>query len=956
MTWGCDWGVRPAHEAEKTKEESLTVTHPSGRASVRRRTAILASAAIIATALGVPPAAQAAVAPDAPVVITEVYGGGGNSGAAFNRDFIELFNTTSTTQDLSSWSVQYASASGASWQVTPLTGVSLAAGSHLLIGEAPGAGTSLPGFVADVDGTIAMSGTGAKVALVNTLTPLVGASGIAALPQVIDYIGWGAATDYAGAAAAPATANATSASRTGAGNTADNRADFTVGTPTPTASGADPDPEPEPDPETLTIAQIQGDGAASPYAGATVTTTGVVTAHYPTGGFNGYVLQTAGTGGEIDPGTHTASDAVFVYAPGAVDEVALGDTVEVTGAVSEFNGLTEVTVAAGDAEVVPDAAAPTPVAIGWPATAAERESLESMLFAPQGAYTVSNTYSTNQYGEVGLAFGDEPLRQPTDAARPGSAEAAAIAAENAARAVVLDDGATTNYLSAANSALTPPYVSLTEPVIVGATATFTEPVIVDYRNNAFKLNPIAPVVGDGGGDDGVAFSNPRQGAPSAVGGDLSIASFNVLNYFTTLGTDSATCTSYPDRTGDGLSVRDGCAQRGAWDAGDLERQQTKIVAAINALDADVVGLMEIENSAALGEEADEATSTLVDALNAAAGTSKWAYIPSSADLPDASEQDVITNAIIYQSAAATPVGAARALGTESADGQAFGNAREPIGQVFRPAGGGERLLFVVNHFKSKGSAGPWPGDVDAGDGQGSSNESRVRQATALRDWVASIQGDVPSVALVGDFNSYGQEDPLQVLYDAGFADAEQALDIDTSSYSFSGLSGSLDHILLSGAALERATGGDIWNINSGESVALEYSRYNVHGSLFYAPDAFRSSDHDPVIVGMAAGDDERATTKTTLLAVPPVHLNRILAANLLAIVRAADGSALTGTVEFREGDAVVGSSTVKDGVAVLKLPRVIPRGLHTYTATFVPSDPESVRGSVSKGVQVRALL
>ena len=106
---------------------------------------------------------------------------------------------------------------------------------------------------------------------------------------------------------------------------------------------------------------------------------------------------------------------------------------------------------------------------------------------------------------------------------------------------------------------------------------------------------------------------------------------------------------------------------------------------------------------------------------------------------------------------------------------------------------------------------------------------------------------------MGDFNAYGQEDPLQVLYDAGYVDAEQAFGLDESSYSFGGLSGSLDHVLLSGAAAARATGADIWTINSPESIALEYSRYNYHGALFYAPDPFRSSDHDPVKVGLDAG-------------------------------------------------------------------------------------------------------
>ena len=139
-----------------------------------------------------------------------------------------------------------------------------------------------------------------------------------------------------------------------------------------------------------------------------MTTSGVVTAYYPEGGFEGYVIQTPGTGGDPATDGQVASDAVFVYAPGATGEVALGDTVEVTGAVSEFSGLTEITVAAGDAVQLPDAVAPEPLAVAWPADAAAREALESMLVAPQGAFTVTNTYSTNQYGEVGLAAGDHP--------------------------------------------------------------------------------------------------------------------------------------------------------------------------------------------------------------------------------------------------------------------------------------------------------------------------------------------------------------------------------------------------------------------------------------------------------------------------------------------------------------------------------------------------------------------
>lgn len=948
-------GLRPPTPGETF----VPKTAPSSTPLVRTIAPLAAVVTLIAGAALTPSAASAAVTADAALVISEVYGGGGNSNAAFNRDFIELANVSDSDIDLSTYSVQYASAAGVSWQVTPLSGT-LAAGEFLLVGQAFGNNTALPGFTADIEGAIPMSGSAGKVALVSAQQALSGASNLVGLDQVVDFVGWGNAGHFAGSGAAPGTNNAESVARDGAlTNTADNAADFTKGTPTPQGRASEPEEPEEPtDPETVTIAEIQGTGAASPLLGQSVTTTGVVTAHYPTGGLNGYVIQTPGTGGAVDPAVHTASDAIFVYAPGGLaGEVALGDTVEVTGVVSEFFGLTQITATAGSAVRLDAAPAPVPLTISWPTTAEERERFESMLIAPQGPFTVTNTYSTNQYGEVGLAAGTTPLRQPTDVARPGSPEAAAVAADNAARAVALDDGTSLNFLNAANSALIPAYVSLLEPVVVGASVEFTAPFIIDYRNDTWKLNPTRPLTGDGTGTDDVVFSDPRTAAPESVGGDLSIASFNVLNYFTTLGNENSSCVAYRDRFGDGVTVREGCPQRGAWDADDLARQQTKIVAAINALDADVVGLMEIENSAALGEQTDEATATLVAALNAAAGAETWAFIPSSTDLPNPADQDVITNAIIYQPAAVTPQGASRALGNQSGAGQAFVNAREPIAQVFAPAGGGEPFLFVVNHFKSKGSAGPWPGDVDAGDGQGSSNESRMRQATALRDWVPTIQGDVEAVALVGDFNAYGHEDPLQVLYEAGFADAEQALGLDEQSYSFQGMSGSLDHVLLNGAALERATGADIWSINSGESVALEYSRFRSHGIEFYAPDVYRSSDHDPIKVGLTAGEIPvvQVETTTKLGALLPLHINRLLPTTLISAVTTADGSAASGVVEFRTGDRLVATVPVRHGLATHRL-GVLPRGLHYYTATFVPTDAATTAGSTSSPAAVLVLF
>lgn len=828
----------------------MSPTHPSRhRASLAAATAA-ALVLPLSAALAVP--ASAAVSPAAPVVIDEVYGGGGNSGAAFNQDFVELYNPTDQAVSLTGWSVQYASAAG-TWANGAQTNLSgeIPAGGSFLVAQALGGNTSLPALPApDVTGTIAMSGTGAKVALVRSTDRLACAGAeCAAAEAVVDLVGWGSsASAFAGSGPAPATTNATSVARRDHANTADNAADFAAGAPTPTASGTDPGTDPGPA-EDATIAEIQGTGATSPLAGKTVTTTGVVTATFPTGGFDGLYLQTAGTGGDpADDATPGASDAVFVYSRAAAAELEIGDHVEVTGEVSEYSGLTEVTADSWTSLDEPGAV--EPLATTWPATDPEREALEGMLLAPQGDFTVTDNYDTNFYGTIGLATGDAPLVQPTTAGRPGSVEAKQQAEDNAARAVLLDDGASTNYGSAANSAQPLPWLTGGDPVRVGAAVTFTRPVVLDYRYDAWGLQPQHRLTPDVADDvQPATFEDTREASPQDVGGTLQVGTFNVLNYFTTTGDQLTGCRFYTDRAGDPVTVRDGCDARGAAEAEDLERQQTKIVAAISALGADVVGLEEIENSAAFGKDRDQALSDLVAALNTHDGAGTWAYVGSPASLP--AGEDVIRTAFVYRTAGAEPVGTSRILD----DPEAFGNARQPLAQVFQPAGGvdadpGDDVVVITNHFKSKGSAGPWPGDEDTGDGQGASNQSRVRQATALVAFAEDVAADAgtDAVLLVGDLNSYEQEDPVVVLTDAGYTDLGPTTGKFT--YAFDGAVGSLDHALASPGLIDRVTGTDIWNVNAYEPVANEYSRYNYNATILYDETPFRSSDHDPLLVGL----------------------------------------------------------------------------------------------------------
>ncbi|MEC5184889.1 5'-nucleotidase [Cryobacterium sp. MP_3.1] len=834
----------------------------------------LALASLIGACLAVAPVvafpAQANTAGTG-VVINEAYLSGGSKDAAFATKFVELYNPTDAAIDLSAWSLQYRKATGVLADkpsaVVALTGTIPAKGYYLVSGGSNGTtGAALP--TPDQVSTLSPSGTTGTLILAKSTTALttLDSGDSAANPDVIDLVGYGASLTFEGAVAPAPSSNTDvkSLNRSAAADTDNNAADITLSatiTPTnsagptggtPTPAPTDPPvviPTPTPTPttapptDTTAISAIQGAADASPLAGSTVKTVGVVTAAYPTGDFAGFYLQTPGTDGANNPASH----GIFVYTKTLGVDVAVGDYVSVTGAVSEYYGLTQLTInALGDITRLDGAGITAPVAaeLRLPATDADRERLEGMLVAPVGAFTVTNNYTTNQYAEIGLAAGTTPLVNPTVTDRPGSAGYTAAIAANAARAVTLDDGASTNYLSSSNKGLPVPYLSTTAPVRIGAAVTFTKPTILDYRNSAWKLQPTTALVpANAATVQPATFENTRSSAPEKVGGDIRLGTFNVLNYFSTTGDTLTGCQYYTDRAGAKITVSGGCDARGAADQANFLRQQAKIVAAINALDAQVISLEEIENSAVFGADRDTALATLVAALNADLGQDAWAFVPSPAALP--ANEDVIRTAFIYQKAAVETVGGSTIL-TGSA---AFSNARQPLAQAFQLVGDtGSRFLTIVNHFKSKGSGTGV--DADMGDGQGASNASRVNQATALVAFAdtMSAQSGIDRVFLTGDFNAYDQEDPIKVITDAGYLNQEAKSGEYT--YAFGGSVGSLDHVFASPEADAVVSDVDVWNINSVESVALEYSRYNNNVTDFYVADAFRSSDHDPAILGL----------------------------------------------------------------------------------------------------------
>jgi len=588
-----------------------------------------------------------------------------------------------------------------------------------------------------------------------------------------------------------------------------NEAQSATCTVTVTASGVTP------------IPVIQGSGATSPLEGQTVTTEGVVTRVNN----NGFFMQDET--GDGDPAT---SDGIFVFT-GAAPTVAAGQKVRLTGQVTEFNTgaatnaltlanpVTELTGISG-LTVLPSGHAVLPVTIPFPETVdGELERYEGMLVRIDAELTASQNYFQGRYGQVTVSAGGR-LVKPTNLYRPGSPEALALADDNARRRLILDDG------TSAQNPVPIPYIGDdntlragdTLPGIVGVIdyglATSSSSGLADYR-----IHPVEPV--------NFERVNARTAAPGDVGGNVRVASFNVLNYFTTLNQAGASC--FPSGTASDC--------RGANNATEFARQQAKIVAALAAIRADAVGLIEIENNG------ETAVNNLVAALNAAMGAGTYASVGLPAG---GTGGDAIRMAIIYRPAKLAAVGSA--LSDTDPD-----HNRPPLAQTFAAANG-EKFTLVVNHFKSKGSC-PVAGDANAdqGDGQGCWNARRVQQSQALQAFVASLQASSGSddVVVMGDLNAYGREDPVAVLLDNGYVDLISRFNGDAGySYVFDGEAGYLDHALATPSLSAHITGATEWHINADEPSVIDYNTEFKPQDL-YAPSAYRSSDHDPVVVGLS---------------------------------------------------------------------------------------------------------
>jgi predicted extracellular nuclease len=855
------------------------------------------------------------------VVISQVYGGGGNGGSTYKTDFVELFNRSAGPVTLGNWSVQYASAAGTSWAVTNVGNITLQPGQYYLVQAATGAGgtTDLP--TPDASGTTAMSATAGKVILVSNRTALTGANPSGA--NVLDVVGFGSTANYfegTGPTSAPANATAVLRKDGGCLDSDANNTDFVVGAATPRnsasalnvcpTSGGGGTPTPQPIVPTcpasvsvaqgsatsaplsatdsdsivnsmafgggavagitlsgvtpaganggiaranldiaasvaagtypvvvnfgnndnqsasctvsvrvagaLTIPQIQGSGATSPYNNSVQTTEGVITMKVS----SGFFIQDAN--GDGDP---TTSDAIFVF--GGQTAAVVGDKVRVTATVSEFtpSGATRSYTELKDATSIVKLGSGftiTPTNIDLPSDDLAR--YEAMLVHFTAPLTVNGNSYLGDRGELVLSSGRREV--PTNHYPAGSPEAVAMAAANARNMVLLDDGIFT-------TPATIPYLAADGTVRTGDTVTDLTGVL-DFGAMGgggawFKLQPTETPT--------FTRSNPRTDAPVIAAGNVRVASANVLNFFTTF-TDG---TDYLGRTGQGCKLGSSTSKsncRGADNLKEFERQRDKIVNELKAMDADAVGLMEIQNNG------DTAVSYLVDQLNKAIGYTAYAYVPQ----PPATGTDAIRVAMIYKPAVLTLVGGALS------DNDSINN-RPPMAQTFKAVANGARFSLIVNHLKSKGSCGgAGAGDSDSGDGQGCWNATRVKQAQRLATFIQQVvaaSGD-SDVLAVGDFNAHGFEDPINYLTANGMVNEIERFVRPHGiaySYVFDAESGYLDHALASTSMDPQVAGVTEWHNNADEPDAIDYNLGDTADDP-YVNNAFRASDHDPVIVSL----------------------------------------------------------------------------------------------------------
>jgi uncharacterized protein len=617
------------------------------------------------------------------------------------------------------------------------------------------------------------------------------------------------------------------------------------------------------------IHDVQGSGAATPIPGSTVSVEAIVIGSYQGANqLQGFFLQEEDTDTDADPNT---SEGIFVFCGTCPTTVSEGQRVRVTGVVSEFNDMTQITASTAASVVVTNGgnnlAQVTPAPISLPIVGdvdAYYEAREGMRVTFTNTLTVSEYFELARFGQIVLYEGARPL-QFTEENAPNAVGLVAHEAALARRRVILDDetNAQNAYLTQTEG-----QQAIYHPRANGGLSNGTQGA--DFFRGGDTVNGLTGVLhwsfpGTGANTWRVrptvatpavfTVANPRPATPPNVGGAIKAASVNMLNYFTTIDTTASTSsgTCGPSATLD-------C--RGADSVTELNRQRERASIVLCGLNADVVALMEMENTTA-----SDTVNDLLSAVNTrCGGTTPYSFVNTGGTLGT----DAIRVNLIYRMGVLSPVG------VPLSDLDPI-HSRPPTAQTFdvidsaNPAFG-QRFTAIANHLKSKGCGGATGADIDQLDGQGCFADRRTQQAARMLTWISGTvlpaAGD-PDVLMLGDFNSYAKETPVTTLVNGGYTDlASTLLGAGTYSYLFNGQLGHLDYAFSSASLTPQVKGIGIWHINADEPDLFDYSdttrdtgeatfEEKPDGSaltppraLFVAGAPYRAADHDPVLVGL----------------------------------------------------------------------------------------------------------
>lgn len=568
------------------------------------------------------------------------------------------------------------------------------------------------------------------------------------------------------------------------------------------------------------IHDLQGSAASSPVSGETRTVEAVVVGDFQGADqLSGFFVQEEASDQDGDAIT---SEGIFVSdGSAALLDVAAGQRVRLTGRVAEIDGataLTDLTRAVDCGAADP----PGPVTVTLPAPdPAWWEQVEGMRVVFEQALTVAGSDELSAAGRLTLMSGERPLAY-TQQYAPDAAGYATYRADLAARLVVLDDGSDRLYPDPIR--YPPPGLSASNTVRVGDRVAAGLTAVVDGRGTRYRLHPTT--------SPAFAAENPRPAAPAIGQANLRAVFLSLDDYFT------------PD---DGIY-----GPRGAGSEAELQRQRDKLVAAWVATDASIIAVSGREND---GTGAGSALSDLVAGLNAATSPATYVAV-ATGDTWGGTEATV---GLIYRADRVTPVGAPAILVT-GAFAQTEPAHAAPMAQTFEQATSDERLTVVVNQWHDRAACPTDGPDADQGDGQGCWNASRAAAASDLATWLATdpTQSGDPDILVLGELNAFRLETPIQTLVGRGYTDllAQFAGDEAVTAL-WDGAGGYADHALASASLAAQTVGAGPWAINADEPAALDYQTENKSagqvGSL-YAPDAYRSSDRDPVVVDLRLPD------------------------------------------------------------------------------------------------------